>query len=235
MNYGLKKGFHSFPWQGVYVELVLGQKPYLLYNSWYINSSMKQVALLVHGIFDKGKIFESLAEYLLQFGIESIYPDIKPNDGSESLDVLARQVSRHVEAIREQECRLYLVGYSMGGLICRYYMQALGGMHKIDRWVTISSPHHGTLTASIFWGKGVKQMRVGSTFLERLNKSVDSLKNVPLLSLWTPYDLMIVPAHSSRLPIGENIAVDCLAHPLMYTNKFVLKRIGDFLQERSEN
>ena len=196
---------------------------------------MKQVALLVHGIFDKGKIFESLAEYLLQFGIESIYPDIKPNDGSESLDVLARQVSRHVEEILQQDCRLYLVGYSMGGLICRYYMQALGGVHKVDRWVTISSPHNGTLTASIFWGKGVKQMRVGSTFLENLNESIDTLKNVPLLSLWTPYDLMIVPAHSSKLPIGENIAVDCLAHPLMYTNKFVLKQIGDFLQKGSKN
>ena len=196
---------------------------------------MKHVALLVHGIFDKGKIFEPLAEYLMQFGIESIYPDFTPNDGSESLDVMASQVSTHVETILQQECRLYLIGYSMGGLICRYYMQVLGGIDKVDRWVTISSPHHGTLTASIFWGKGVKQMRVGSTFLEKLNESIDSLKNVPLLSLWTPYDLMIVPAGSSRLPIGENIAVDCLAHPLMYTNKFVLKLIGDFLQKGSES
>lgn len=192
---------------------------------------MKPAVLLVHGIFDRGSIFKGLSAYLESQGMEPMSPDFRPNDGSESLAVLAEQVKHYVDELHTRSGRpVYLVGFSMGGLICRYYMQDLNGVEKVDRWITISSPHHGTWTASLFWGKGVAQMRVGSSFLKKLNDEVLILNKVPTLSLWTPFDMMIVPADSSRLPIGENILVECIAHPLMHSNKTVFKHIGDFLQ-----
>ena len=189
---------------------------------------MKPVVLMIHGIFDKGTIFKTLAEFMEDLGMDTMHPDVEPNDGSESLEVLAQQVSIHVEKLRAQNRRVFLIGFSMGGLICRYFMQFLGGVDKVERWVSVSAPHNGTWTASLFWGKGVKQMRRGSSFLNRLNNSLDTLKYVPTMSIWTPYDLMILPAESSILSVGENRTVDCLAHPLMTSNKTVCKCIGDF-------
>lgn len=193
---------------------------------------MKPAVLLVHGIFDKGTIFKKMAAHLKVLGMETWSPDFSPNDGSVSLEVLARQVASYVDELRETKGRpVFLIGFSMGGLISRYYMQDLKGVEKVDKWVTISSPHNGTWTASMFWGKGVAEMRVGSRFLERLNARVHILADVPTLSLWTPYDLMIVPAESSKLPLGENVRIECIAHPFMLSNKTVFKQIGDFLQE----
>ena len=192
---------------------------------------MKPVVLMIHGIFDRGTIFKPLAIYLEGLGMETVYPDIKPNDGSESIEVLAIQVDNYVDSFVENGRRVFLVGFSMGGLICRYFMQALGGVKKVERWVSISAPHAGTWTASLFLGKGVTQMRRGSRFLEEINKTSVVLEEVPTMSIWTPYDLMILPASSSKLPVGENVIVDCLAHPLMNSNKKVLKHVGEFLMK----
>ena len=194
---------------------------------------MKPVVVLVHGIFDKGSIFKSLASHLENLGFETVCPDLIPNDGSESLMVLAGHVRDHVEHVVRTNRRVFLVGFSMGGLICRYFMQVLGGVEKVERWVTISAPHNGTWTASLFWGRGVEEMRRESTFLRKLNASADAVQHVPFMSLWTPYDLMILPATSSVLPFGENISVDCMAHPLMNSNKEVIRRVGDFLTSHS--
>lgn len=190
---------------------------------------MKPVVVLIHGIFDKGSIFKSMVKHLEGIGCETVCPDLMPNDGSESLEVLAGHVSNQVDHLFEQKRRIFLVGFSMGGLICRYFMQMLGGSEKVERWVTISAPHNGTWAASLFWGKGVEEMRRGSVFLQKLNASLEPIKHVPIMSLWTPYDLMILPATSSVLPFGENISVECIAHPLMNSNKEVIRRVGDFL------
>lgn len=47
-------------------------------------------------------------------------------------------------------------------------------------------------------------MRPGSDFLTDLNRDMEKLLVCRPLSLWTPYDLLVLPARHCCLPVGEN-------------------------------
>ncbi|WLT39844.1 hypothetical protein NON20_10925 [Synechocystis sp. B12] len=49
-----------------------------------------------------------------------------PNDGSASLAVLAEQVKQYIDGQFAPQQPVDLIGFSMGGLVTRYYLQRLG-------------------------------------------------------------------------------------------------------------
>jgi triacylglycerol lipase len=135
-------------------------------------------------------------------------------------EVLAQQLSDFINANVPRDTRCDLVGFSMGGIICRYYLQRLGGIARVDRFVAISAPEHGTWWASVCPGEcqrlpGVAQLRPGSAFLRDLNSDAQMLDRVRFTTIWTPLDLMIVPATSSRMPVGNEMKLWVPLHPLM--------------------
>jgi len=127
--------------------------------------------------------------------------------------------------------RIDLVGFSMGGLVCRYYIQMLGGSSRVDRLVTISAPNHGTLLARLSDRAACKEMRPISEFLRKLNEDCSILGNLNVTSFWTPLDLVIIPAKSSRLPIGINKPIPVLAHPLMILQRRPLEEVASALSQ----
>jgi triacylglycerol lipase len=123
-----------------------------------------------------------------------------------------------------------LVGFSMGGLVCRYYVQRLGGVERVGRLITISAPHLGTYWAYTGGNKGSRQMRPGSEFLVELNRDARILERVKFASIWTPLDLTIVPAWSSRLGVGEEFQVSVMLHPWMLGSRRCLEVVGGLLE-----
>lgn len=186
----------------------------------------KNPVLLVHGIDDTQAVFTSMVQYLRDRGWPVHCIDLVPHNGDVGLDQLATQIQRYVESALPPKQLLDIVGFSMGGLVSRFYVQRLGGLQRVQRLVTVASPHNGTWTAYFRWNAGAAQMRPGSPFLTELNQSVQDLEQVSVTSLWTPFDLMIVPPPSSRLPVGEEITLPVLAHPLMLTDPRSLSAIA---------
>jgi triacylglycerol lipase len=171
--------------------------------------------VLVHGIFQNDwRCFGFLRHDLEQRGIECLVPSLKPADGRDGLPVMARQLQREIEARFGQE-RVVVIAFSMGGLISRHYLQELGGSNRCDGFFTISTPHHGTKAAHLFYGEGARQMRPGSAFLTRLATTEDRLGDMPVISYRTPADLIILPSTSSEWARAENIRVPCPLHPMM--------------------
>lgn len=187
--------------------------------------------LLVHGIHDTGDVFNKMAFYLRQRGWSVHTLDLLPNNGAVVLDQLAQQVANYVAATFEPQQPLDLVGFSMGGIVSRYYIQRLGGINQIKRFITISSPHHGTIIAFGSWLPGCVQMRPNSAFLNDLNSDVEMLKDLDFTSIWTPYDLMIVPPNSSQMPIGKEFTVPVVLHPWMLTHFRTLEIVAKSLAE----
>ena len=72
-------------------------------------------------------------------------------------------------------------------------------------------------------------MRPDSAFLRDLNRDCSILERTGFVSLWTRFDLMIVPARSSVLPVGRSIHVGALAHPLMVNDRRVLRLVENIL------
>ncbi len=173
-------------------------------------------AVLVHGILDTGQVFRGLAAYLTARGVECLTPSLSPNDGRYGLRHLAEQLKRRIDAAFGPDTPIVLVGFSMGGLISRCYLQDLGGYRRTRRFFAISVPFAGTLWSELgLGGRGVKEMRPGSDFLAGLERGVDRLKGMEIVSYWTPFDLVIVPPTSSVWPRAHNVRILAPCHPCM--------------------
>src|SRR5207248_7183178 len=62
-----------------------------------------------------------------------------------------------------------------------------------------------------------------------LNEDWSTLREVKVTSLWTPLDLIIIPATSSRMPVGVDKPIPALAHPLMVLQRRPLDEVAKAL------
>jgi len=171
--------------------------------------------VLVNGIYNSGKRMRSMGRRLESRGWQAYALDLRPNDGSVSFEAMAQQLNAFVSGNIPAGEKFDLVGFSMGGLVCRYYIQKMGGYKRVRRFVTLSTPNHGTIWACLGGLSGVKQMRPGSAMLRDLNGDVSKLVPLGYTSIYTPFDLSIIPATSSRMPSFHNVVIWIPLHPLM--------------------
>lgn len=158
--------------------------------------------LVVHGIWDSAARIEPLRRGLAERGIAHVEAlDLVPNTGSAEIPVLGAQVGEVVERLARasHDGRVDLVGFSMGALTSRWFVQRGGGRSCVRRFVSLSGPHNGTATAFGLPLAGARQMRIGSAFLADLNAEVDPWGPVEVHAAWTKFDLMILPPRSGRL------------------------------------
>jgi triacylglycerol lipase len=101
----------------------------------------------------------------------------------------------------------------MGGLSSRYYLKNLGGQAKVDDWVSLAGPNHGTSTAYFCFSTACSEMRPGSSFLNALN-SVDETPGTTVNygTFWSNCDEVINPDSSVLLSGATNTGVGCLSH-----------------------
>ncbi|MCE9673779.1 alpha/beta fold hydrolase [Myxococcus stipitatus] len=189
--------------------------------------------LLVHGIDNDASAFDALRERLEREGWRHVHAlSLTPNDGTEELPRLARQVATEAEALRARAgvSRVDVVGFSMGALVTRYWLQMMAGRERVRRFVSISGPHAGTWLAALRRGRGVAQMRPGSRLLRALQQDPAPWGDVEVHSFWTPWDLTILPASSSHLAGAvEERTFPVLLHPWMLTDERVLDAVEEAL------
>jgi triacylglycerol lipase len=194
------------------------------------STAERNPVVLVHGINDTGAVFNKMATFLKKEGWSVYTLDMIPNNGDVVLENLARQVAKYISTTFAPDQPIDIVGFSMGGLISRYYIQRLGGIFRTQRFITISSPHNGTVVAYASERPGCVQMRPDSLFIKDLNSDVEILKQLSFTSIWTPYDLMIVPPNSSVLPFGNEVIIPALTHPWILTDIRTIKTVAEALQ-----
>jgi len=188
--------------------------------------------LIVHGIWDSRARVRTLERGLIARGIEQVVAfDLKPNDGRAPIATLAEQVKRQADALFEQHGAIDLVGFSMGALVSRYYLQRLGGNAQVRRFISISGPHHGTLIAYALPLAGLREMRPGSALIRELESDAEPFGNVEVHCLYTPYDLMIVPATSSVLPQARSVQkIAVPIHRMMIMHRASLDAVASVLR-----
>lgn len=191
---------------------------------------------MVHGIWDKGIVYRQMANHLTQQGHSCHYPDLEPANGSLGLADLGEKLSTYIDQTIGPETPFALIGFSMGTVISRYYLQILGGASRVSHFFSISGPLHGTLTAHLWPGKASRDMRFRSQFLQRLNADTSTLEHVTIHSYRTPFDLLIIPARSSHWEIAEdNHIVPAIFHHRMLTHPTVHQHIAKTLKAPSES
>ena len=190
--------------------------------------------LIVHGLWDSARRVEPLARGLRDRGVDRVVTfDLKPSDGSAPIPALAEQVRARVDAMRQAlSCtRIDIVGFSMGALTTRYYLQRCAGAQHVRRFISISGPHAGTWTAYALPLAGARQMRPGSALLQDLAADANPFGDVEVHCLYTPFDLMIRPARSSILRGAHRVhPLPVPLHRMMITSSRVLDLVAKSLE-----
>ncbi len=176
---------------------------------------MTKNIVLVHGINDNGAGFGALPQTLQSAGYRVLTPSLTPNNGKVSIEVLAEQLAGRVNAHFGLLARIHVVGFSMGGLVSRYYVQELGGHRRTVSLTAIAAPHYGTVWAYLNNRPAVRQMRPGSDLLSRLAASEHKLDNIDVHAYWTPYDTTVIPPRNCVWPRASNMSVPAPLHSLM--------------------
>lgn len=181
------------------------------------SAAERNPVLLIHGIDDTRDVMQPLGHYLEGRGWRTFAFDLVPSNGQVGFEGLARQVQRQVAEVRARTgaAKVDIVGFSLGGMVARVYLQELGGVSEVERLVTISSPHHGSWMAYFRWNALGEELRPGSRVYARLNGNLAPLAGVRHTAIWTPFDLMIVPSWSSALPGAREVRIPVALHPLM--------------------
>ena len=104
--------------------------------------------------------------------------------------------------------RVVLVAHSMGGLVCRSYL-ARHGSDRVERLITISSPHSGSELARLGIGKNAREMEPGSLWLKDLGQAG---LPVPAVAIRTAHDNFVMPQDNQRLPGAIDVALEGIGH-----------------------
>ena len=199
-------------------------------------NSNKRPIFLVHGLWNNPKLFEKLVKRIKEDNYLLHSPHLPHEFGKTSLRRLARDLDSKIEELVAPEIEIDIVGFSMGGLISRLWLQNHGGFLRTKRFFSIGTPHFGTYTAQMIpssFMPGIAEMKRGSSLLSQLNNDLSSLKKVECISFFTKWDLMSFPGWQAKLPIGDSYYVPVLTHKELITNPISLEILAEKIFKNS--
>lgn len=202
------------PWRADFPERPLARDP------------ARPAVLLVHGYMCNRATWR----HWLMHGIPSHWNvatvNLEPVFGV--VEHFADVVHAAVEALRLASGaeRITLVCHSMGGLAARTYLRH-HGHHAVQRVVTIDTPHHGTVFATLGHGPNARQMRNASEFVRKLAEADEPVEFVCFAS---QHDNLIVPRDNQVLAGAEAVWFEKIGHLAMTANEAVLEKVIEVVE-----
>ena len=185
----------------------------------------KRPIFLVHGLWNNPKLFENLTKKIKEDDYQLYIPHLPHKYGKTSLRRLARDLDSKIEELVGPKIEIDIVGFSMGGLISRLWLQNYNGFLRTKRFFSIGTPHLGTYTAQMIpssFMPGIAEMKRGSSLLSQLNDDMTSLEKIECISFFTKWDLMSFPGWQAKLSIGDSYHLPVLTHKELITNSISL-------------
>lgn len=184
------------------------------------------VVVMVHGFADTGRLFRRLCGELGARGHVCHAPTFHPRSARLGIPDLSGKLASFIRDNAAAGSPVALVGFSMGAVVARHYLQALGGARSTRAFFSIAGPHQGTLNAYLFPGLGTRQMRPGSPFLRELNSGTASLGDLPVFTYRTPFDLTVHPPRTTRIGSAPELVVWCPLHSMLPAHPAVVGHIA---------
>ncbi|MGW5848789.1 esterase/lipase family protein [Streptomyces sp. NPDC055254] len=188
--------------------------------------------VFVHGWNSDGSVWETMAGRFRADGWPADHLDQWTYDATQSNATTAERLADEIERVRDSTgaAKVDVITHSMGGLSSRYYLKNLGGTAKVDAWVSLAGPNHGTETARWCGGAPCVEMRPGSAFLNALNAG-DETPGPPRYATWgSPCDAVVNPRSSVALSGAGNRTTACLGHGGMRTDPTVYAEVKGHVQ-----
>jgi predicted peptidase len=187
---------------------------------------MKKI-IIVPGFLEQKKDKGLIKPLLKDFNVIFFDYDNKLN---KPLEESSKKLKKFVDSLHlKKNEKVSIVGLSAGGVITDYYLKYFPHK-KVDKFISIFSPFHGSFWANIFSKKrkGLNQLKPNSDFLKKLSKR--RIKHVKRMSIWCFFD----PVVSGISAKGENPN-----HTLFFLHNFrylqnrfpIVSKVKEFLKK----
>ena len=183
---------------------------------------------MIHGLWNTSSIFSTISSKLDDIGIEYFAPTLKHSYGVTSIIDLANKFDGLILEKYGKEKELDILGVSMGGIIGRYWIQKFNGYKRTRRFISIGSPHKGTLIAQLvpkYPFRGISEMKINSKFLRGLANNDFILDDIECINFFTYWDLMVFPGWWTNLNFGKKISVKVYKHRNLVRSKSAVDKI----------
>ena len=190
--------------------------------------SKRNPIILIHGLWNTGDIFSSITLKLDQLGIEYFAPTLNHQYGMTSIIELAKLLNDLILEKYGLEKKLDILGFSMGGIIGRYWIKKFNGYKRTRSFITVGSPHNGTLASQLipkYPFRGISEMKINSLLLRDLSNYDYLLNGINCISFFTYWDLMVFPGWRANLNSGEKISLEIYKHKNLVRNPIAVERI----------
>jgi len=196
------------------------------------SASAQDPILFVHGYVESASLWNTMIANFEKDGYPKSYLSAYSYNTSQSNKIDAEEVKTKVEALLKSTgaTKVDIIAHSMGSLNSRYYIKNLGGESKVDDWVSLGGPNHGTETANFCFSASCVEMRVGSTFLKELNATDETPGAVNYGTWWSPCDEIINPDSSVALTGATNTKTACISHTALTTDSTVYGQVREFVK-----
>ncbi|MFZ5756610.1 MAG: esterase/lipase family protein [Pseudomonadota bacterium] len=189
--------------------------------------------LLVHGWGANSACFLVIQLWLKWRGYKNVYA-VSYTPPVIDARKLARQLARHIDSALAATGaqKVHIVAHSMGGLLTRYVIRHHGMADRIDKVITLGSPHMGSKLAGMLPGNGnIPQMRYRSAFTTELAEGgMTPGRDVRYYSIYSEFDNFVLPNHSSVLDgTAQNIHVPYHGHVALLYSPVVMGLVSQCL------
>ena len=184
--------------------------------------------ILIHGLWNTSRIFSFISSKLDEKEVEYFAPTLNHAFGMTSIVELANLIDQLIVEKYGLEQEIDILGFSMGGIIGRYWINKFNGYKRTKRFITIGSPHNGTLASQLvpkYPFRGISEMKINRSLLRDLAKYDYFLNDIECISFFTFWDLMVFPGWRAHLNVGEKISLKILKHRNLVRNPAAVERI----------
>lgn len=186
----------------------------------------QRTVVLIHGWLANRSSLLPLAAYLRWRGVGNVLTfNYRSSEGVERAALRLRDWLRR--SVRGG--RIDLVGHSLGGLVARTYLQQLGGARRVDRCITLGTPHAGTYNAYWLASRVGSELRPDSALLRRLRDSAAAARRVRHVSIVAGSDNVVIPRVFARHE--EDVHVADVGHLGILFSPHVFRIVADRLIE----
>jgi len=195
--------------------------------------SAQDPILFVHGYTESASVWNTMVGRFEKDGYPKSYLSAYSYNTSQSNIVDAeKEVKPRVEALLKNTgaTKVDIIAHSMGSLNSRYYIKNLGGESKVDDWVSLGGPNHGTDFANWCFSTSCVEMRIGSKFLAELNAGDETPGAVNYGTWWSPCDEIINPDSSVALSGATNTKTACISHSALMSDSTVYGQVREFIK-----
>ncbi|MCT0217435.1 alpha/beta hydrolase [Synechococcus sp. CS-1329] len=184
---------------------------------------------MVHGLLDSPAVFNRLRQALGGRRQALLIPALPLRLGLTPIAEAAELLGAHIRENLGLDDPIDLLGFSIGGVIARTWIQLQGGHERTRRFISVGSPQQGTLTAQPWPGrifKGLADLKWGSGLLETLNGNLDTLHRIECHSFYSAIDLAVLPGWRAVLPIGARTQLPVATHPQLLRDQAAIRPLA---------